>query len=36
MLLAARSMSLTGYDVLTNEALRKEVRQAFENLDDLN
>ena len=36
MLLAARSMCLTGYDVLTNEALRKEVRQAFENLDDLN
>lgn len=35
MLLAARAMSLTGFDVLTSEALRKSVREAFESLDDL-
>ena len=35
MLLAARAMSLTGFDVLTSEALRKSVRESFESLDDL-
>lgn len=35
MLLAAKAMSMTGFDVLTNEELRKEVRKAFETLDDL-
>lgn len=35
MILAAKSMCLTGFDVLTNEELRKEARKAFESLDDL-
>ncbi len=35
MLLATRAMALTGFDVLTSEELRKNVREAFENLDDL-
>ena len=35
MLVAAKAMSMTGFDVLTSEELRKEVRKAFENLDDL-
>lgn len=34
MLLAAKSMCLTGFDVLTNEELRKDARKAFETLDD--
>lgn len=34
MLLAAKSMCLTGFDVLTSEELRKSARQAFETLDD--
>ncbi|WP_418764791.1 M20/M25/M40 family metallo-hydrolase [Mailhella sp.] len=36
MLLAAKAMSMTGYDVLTDEELRRTSRNAFENLDDLN
>ncbi len=35
MILAAKSMCLTGFDVLTSEELRKEARKAFESLDDL-
>lgn len=34
MILAAKSMCLTGFDVLTNEELRKAARKAFETLDD--
>ena len=35
MLLAAKAMSMTGLDVLTSETLRKNVRTAFEEVDDL-
>ena len=34
MLLAAKTMSMTGYDVLTREDLRQSARQAFEQLDE--
>ena len=35
MLLAAKAMCMTGYDVLTSEELRRNIRTAFEALDDL-
>ena len=35
MLVAAKAMSMTGYDVLTSEELRRSIRTAFETLDDL-
>jgi len=36
MRLAAQAMAMTGYDVLSDAGLRSRVREAFDNLDDLN